>query len=340
MRPMNVCFRREPNMKHGQLGRAGRSGFTLVELLVVIAIIGVLTALLLPAVQASREAARESVCKSHLRQIGLAVCGHVETYGYYPTGGWGGSWTGDPTRGYGARQPGGWVYSILEWIEADSLRGSSTPGSDDLSRLRAGELLQVPLQMLFCPTRRQARLYPHANPYILVNAESPAEVARTDFAINAGDAGVNYLGPGEQSGPDSPASAESGYSWPSANFYTGVSHFRSEIPPRRVVDGLSYTFVVGEKYLDSRHYESGLTDADRGFAVIGFSPDTVRMALPELPLSGPRRDDQRSNSTRFGSAHVAGCNFVYGDGSVRRIAYEVDYSVYRSHANRQDGELP
>jgi prepilin-type N-terminal cleavage/methylation domain-containing protein len=337
---MNVCFGREPNVRLGQRWRNGPSGFTLIELLVVIAIIGGLTALILPAVQAGREAARDSVCRSHLRQIGLAVCGHVEAQGYYPSGGWGGSWTGDPMRGYGASQPGGWVYNILEWIEAGFLRENEPPVSGDLSRERAGELLQVPLQVLFCPTRRPASLYPHANPYILVNAESPAEVARTDFAINAGDAGVNYLGPGEQSGPDSPASAESGYSWPSANFYTGVSHFRSEIPPRSVVDGLSHTFVVGEKYLDSRHYESGLTDADRGFAVIGFSPDTVRMALPELPLSGPRRDDQRSNSTRFGSAHVAGCNFVYGDGSVRRMAHDVDFIVYRSQANRQDGELP
>src|SRR5687768_6477407 len=85
-------------------------GFTLVELLVVIAIIGILVALLLPAVQAARESARRTQCKNHLKQLSLAFLTHENTYGYFPSGGWGWVWTGDPDLGSGERQPGGWAY--------------------------------------------------------------------------------------------------------------------------------------------------------------------------------------------------------------------------------------
>ena len=96
-----------------QMKRKRKSGFTLVELLVVIAIIGILIAMLLPAVQAAREAARRLQCSSQLKQIGVAFHNHAATHRHYPTGGWGWRWIGDPDRGYGKAQPGGWVYNIL-----------------------------------------------------------------------------------------------------------------------------------------------------------------------------------------------------------------------------------
>src|SRR5437868_13999372 len=98
-----------------------RVAMTLVELLVVIAVIGILIALLLPAVQSAREAARMIECKNHLKQIGVAWQHHYSCHKFFPTGGWGPAWAGDPNQGFDKRQPGGWAYNMLPFIEEGSI---------------------------------------------------------------------------------------------------------------------------------------------------------------------------------------------------------------------------
>src|SRR5262249_4060955 len=101
------------------LGRA--AGFTLIELLVVIAIIAVLIGLLLPAVQKVRESSNRIKCANNLKQMGLAALNHESTYKRFPGGGWGERWVGEPDRGTGNSQPGGWIYQLMLFIEQDNL---------------------------------------------------------------------------------------------------------------------------------------------------------------------------------------------------------------------------
>ena len=158
-------------------------GFTLVELLVVIAIIGVLVALLLPAVEMAREASRRSSCANNLRQQALAVRLHEQAHKTFPTGGWKG-YLGDPDAGYGSKQPGGWIYNILSYIEEDNLRQLGRGSSGPQKEQAMTTLMQSPLDVFYCPSRRLPRLYPYTGG-ALKNATPPAQVAKTDYVISA-----------------------------------------------------------------------------------------------------------------------------------------------------------
>jgi prepilin-type N-terminal cleavage/methylation domain-containing protein len=182
------------------------SAFTLVELLVVITIIGILIALLLPAVQSAREAARIAQCQNNLKQLALGAVAHAETHGFFPTGGWGYLWAGDPDRGFDERQPGGWVYNILPYIEQGALHDYGAGAATGPKKTACARVVSTPLSAVNCPSRRRSILFPTA--WTMYNADPAPQVGRTDYGGNIGD---RMLGCGP--GPYNLAQGDAGYYW-------------------------------------------------------------------------------------------------------------------------------
>jgi prepilin-type N-terminal cleavage/methylation domain-containing protein len=306
-----------------------RDAFTLVEVLVVISVIGVIMALLLPAVQASREAGRRTQCASHVKQFGLAVQQHASACGRYPSNGWGYRWVGVPERGSGIEQPGGWIYNILGYLEQGEMRQLGRGLAPTQQPAALMKLTQLPLPLLACPTRSSGRLLPAAPVAAPFNADWADQVAKTDYAINEGD----YITDTRQ-GPATLQEGDSGkYPWKDTRKATGIAYQRSEVKPAMVRDGLSMTYMIGEKYVTQANH--GTAD-DPGYDQSAYSG--VDVDINRWVLSPPRADGDEIDMRCFGSAHASGCHFVFCDGAVKLISYQIDAEIHRRLGNRQDGK--
>lgn len=317
--------------------RARRNAFTLVELLVVIAIIGILVALLLPAVQSAREAARRIQCANNLKQIGLAVLIHEQQNGFFPSGGWGWLWTGDPDRGTGLTQPAGWNYPILPALEQQAVYALGTDGQKDVITdvQRDGALLrdQTPIPAFVCPSRRNNNIYPRPAGMTYHNGRAVTKAAVLDYAANAGD-----TTPAWYSGPGSIAAADT-FNWDtsSAQQNTGISYARSLVRMGDIYDGTTNTYMVGEKYMQPSQYATGTDPADDFGMYEGCAHDTYRWCD-----SGrvPMQDRQNfADVNRFGGPHSGGCQFTLCDGSVRSISYGIDPVIHTRLGNRGDRQV-
>ncbi len=315
-----------------------RVGFTLVELLVVITIIGILIALLLPAVQAAREAARRLQCQNNLKQMALACLGHEQANGFFPTGGWSFFWLGDPDRGFNKKQPGGWIYNILPYLEQQPLHDLGAGQNNTGKKTAALTLAHTLLTTANCPSRRPNMLYPNAyngNTFVAYNAggvyndASNNVLAHADYAANVGNAlVVSTLGPDSMD-------IESSYAWVDGSIYSGAIYQRSEVKIAEISDGTSNTFLVGEKYLNPYNYATGLDDADNENLYAGFNNDTLRCAAAaHLPFQDTAGG---SNYDCFGSAHAGGFHMAFCDGSVQTINYSINSDAYECLGNRKDG---
>ncbi|MFN3150464.1 DUF1559 domain-containing protein [Bremerella sp.] len=308
-----------------------RRAFTLVELLVAIAIIGILVGLTLSAVQQARESARRLQCTNNLKQLGLAALLHEETHRHLPTGGWGYRWVAEPHRGLGRNQPGGWIYAILPYLEQKNLHElAARTQTQSEYRDRLAEMIQTPLEVFHCPTRRSAEPYP--TQWQAFNAAPTVNVAKTDYAANAGDMFVDVGG-----GPITLEQGDSkAYVWPQYHA-TGICFIRSEVRIASIRDGSTNTYMLGEKNVPAFQYESGAGRGDDQSMYSGDDFDTLRWTT--LGLTPTNDDSGEHSESRFGSAHSAGCHFVFCDGSVKLINYSIDEQVHQHLGNRSDGEV-
>lgn len=352
-------------------------GFTLVELLVVIAIIGILVALLLPAVQKAREAAQRLECQNNLKNIGLAILNHESAMRAYPTGGWGFIWSGEPDMGFGPSQPGGWPFSVLPFMENKNIYDLSKglSGSDKIDALVVLRGTVAP--MMNCPSRRGSVGYPLVKTNETVYAGNNPEVAgRTDYAGNGGTFSFNQNPPGVKPNdgtrgptvacletfPDCPyftqvdlaysRAKEAGYP------FDGIFGVASKVKPKNVKDGTSKTMLIGEKYHQPEQYQTGRHCGDNNSLFHGYDWDNIRWApaldandptvlLPNTVTTRTPHRDQAAYpgggpwgcSQEFGSIHAGGFNHVRCDGSVHNTSYDIDLFAFSALASRDGSEV-
>jgi len=339
--------------------------FTLVELLVVIAIIGILVALLLPAIQAAREAARRAQCQNNLKQMGLGFQNHLSTYGFFPTGGWGHNFVGDPDRGAGKDQPGGWIYNILPFIEQQAIHdiGVGPPLSQKPDA--AANLITRPIATFNCPSRRGPTAFRACcEPRNVLPNPNPAEQAKSDYAANFGshhDCTDQNGNPASNSkpclvfsaAPLALAQVDRGQypdsRWPNTDQVNGISFYRSEVTVAQVSDGTSNTYAIGEKYVNPLFYSEFGDSGDDWSMYSGQQDDTYRTTFADINAgisAAPVQDrpgltfvDGMPTSWKFGSSHPGGCYFAMCDGSVQFVNYDIDPLVHAWRGGRDDGEV-
>ena len=300
--------------------RKSRHGFTLVELLVVIAIIGILIALLLPAVQAAREAARRMQCSNHLKQIGLAVHSFHDARGGLPT---------SRLRCH----HGTWANDLWPYLELGAMTEMWDPVKS--FHLQPIDRKQFQVSFYYCPSRRTPQLSKDGDG----RGSRPHEpAALCDYAVCTGD-GVNSMTQWDYETRDADGVFIIGNSkWPPCQgvdpdfLYDGQVHLPVKIGD--VTDGTSHTIFMGEKHIPTSgfglvaYYDNSIYNGD-------FFLTSCRFAGTGHELARNVDEPIRGN---FGSVHPGVCQFLFGDGSVHAVETEVDAAILDMMANRHDGQ--
>jgi len=307
------------------LGRSTRQGITLIEMLLVVAIIGTLVALLLPAVQAAREASRRSSCLNNLKQIGLGISNYEATQKVLPPGAIWDRWPPPDKR----RRHGSILVHILPYIEQQTI-------------FAAFDFTQLDIDM---------EVFPGTNNRIGTQVINTYICPSDDFGTTFGGLGVhNYSasnGPTEvYDNPNcscanaydsrfvmAPIDNEKNYAGPFTRL--GVRTKASQI-----TDGLSKTIFVGEVRVGcSEHAQAGWAWTNNGSGycstLIPINYDTCNEFAPD-PCHRPK---SWNTAVGFKSAHSGGAQFLFGDGSVHFLNETIDMQTYQYLGAKADGHV-
>jgi prepilin-type N-terminal cleavage/methylation domain-containing protein/prepilin-type processing-associated H-X9-DG protein len=332
-------------MEHPEIPKSPASGgFTLVELLVVITIIGILIALLLPAVQAAREAARRMQCQNNLKQIGLALHNYHDSYATLPFGGAYGNFTVQPRTGT-------WASFILPFMEQQNvydLIDFNYPMGD----ARNAVAVAIPIATYACPSDPQSsqpilgnrRWSPGTTEPGYTGTWNPTRAMGLWYPACTGPTAPDYCLWGDTTpGPNNPTCQGCNWGTETGGFCVAaglkgercfVGMFGRDvygISFNKVTDGLSNTLMVGETLPGHNKYQCVFC--------LNHTFSSTHIPLNLMYTQDTNYNFSQIYSVGFKSLHPGGVNFAMGDGSVHFINETIDYVLINKLGTRAGGEI-
>ena len=340
------------------LPRGDRRAFTLVELLVVIAIIGVLVALLLPAVQQAREAARRMSCTNNLKQIGIALHNHHDVKLNFPPGGMQSGANGTPCYTT-------WTIEILPFMEQQAIFQNYRQdllNTDSINYAAIAQQRMVPYECPSDPVRNKLEP-PASGPDTSRNwrhgsYRAVSGICGNTLSYGAWDTFEPQLWPNntlDRAWRGVLHATSAAYNGVPAQIVTANGGSTSQMggPERfqNITDGTSNTLMVGEltfidvtrrgtfwAYTYASYNQSSICDESRQLTHKFGNPSPSPLPNGSGCAGSPGRDADQKCKRSFGSLHNNMINFIMADGSVRAISYNVDLSLLRPMASIDGGE--